>query len=144
MWASERAGPFNNVITRLSDPASRATCFASIIRKAAKSAGSTSRGRARDTRSSAAFVEAAAKEQRPADGYFVTFWRLLVEYPEILAWEKLWTDGKHCDLRRHSSRGEGCAAWCASRLPHLARKSFSPFVRAEQDYALFAKVADFL
>src|SRR5205823_5978671 len=31
--------------------------------------------------------------QRPADGAFVTFWRLLVKYPELLAWERLWNEG---------------------------------------------------
>jgi len=28
---------------------------------------------------------------KPRDGYFVAFWRILLEYPEILAWEMLWT-----------------------------------------------------
>jgi hypothetical protein len=34
---------------------------------------------------------AAGRDQRPTDGYFVTFWRLALEYLEILVWEKLWT-----------------------------------------------------
>jgi hypothetical protein len=144
MWASERAGPFNNVITRLTNPASRATCFCEHHQKAARERG-IDVARAREGYEKlAAFVEAAAKDQRPTDGYFVAFWRLLVEYPEILAWEKLWTDGKHAiyaDVHRaakHSRRDVqvGFHIWHAN--------SFSPFVRAEQDYAAFAKVADFL
>lgn len=31
----------------------------------------------------------------PAPVYFVTFWRMLLEYPEILAWEKLRMDSYH-------------------------------------------------
>ena len=31
--------------------------------------------------------------KRPVDGAFVTFWRILVEYPEVLAWERLWNEG---------------------------------------------------
>ena len=30
--------------------------------------------------------------QRPVDGYYVQFWRLLLRYPELAAWEMLWTD----------------------------------------------------
>ena len=32
-------------------------------------------------------------KERPADGAFVTFWRILVEHPEMLAWERLWNEG---------------------------------------------------
>ena len=39
--------------------------------------------------------EAALADKRPSDGYFVEFWRLLVEYPEIIAWDKLFDLGKH-------------------------------------------------
>ena len=41
------------------------------------------------------FVRVAWAGERPSDGYFVTFWRLLLEYPEILAWEKCWSDSQH-------------------------------------------------
>ena len=30
--------------------------------------------------------------KRPVDGYYVTLWRLMLRYPELLAWEMLWTD----------------------------------------------------
>jgi hypothetical protein len=26
------------------------------------------------------------------DGYYVTLWRLMLRYPELLAWENLWHD----------------------------------------------------
>jgi hypothetical protein len=69
---------------------------------------------------------------------------LLVEYPEIIAWEKLWTDSKHAiyaDIYNTAKAARkdvqvGFHIWHAN--------SFSPFVRAEQDYAAFAKVADYL
>ncbi len=32
---------------------------------------------------------------KPVDGYFLSFWRALLEYPEILAWEKLMYDSLH-------------------------------------------------
>ena len=41
----------------------------------------------------ASLVRNSRMASRPTDGYFVSYWRLLVKYPEILAWEKLWNDG---------------------------------------------------
>src|SRR6266487_4617624 len=82
--------------------------------------------------------------QRPTDGAFVTFWRLLVKYPELLAWERLWNEGlndTYRDLYRLAKRvapdkGIGWHIW--------HNNSFSPFYRAEQDYAEFARYSDFL
>jgi hypothetical protein len=33
--------------------------------------------------------------ERPRDGYFTEFWRLLLKYPEALAWENLWATSRH-------------------------------------------------
>ena len=74
----------------------------------------------------------------------MTFWRLLVKYPEILAWEKLWNDALDDTYRdmyklAHEiapAKGMGWHVW--------HNNSFSPFYRAEQDYADFSKYSDFL
>jgi hypothetical protein len=89
------------------------------------------------------FARAARAGKRPADGYFVQFWRTLVDYPEVLAWEKLWGDGQHESYRYiyeaaksvRESLPVGFHVW------HL--NSFSPFWRAEQDYSRLAAHADF-
>jgi hypothetical protein len=90
----------------------------------------------------AAFVTAAQAGTRPSDGYFVTFWRLLVEYPELLAWEKLWTDGQHAiyqDVYKTAKQSRP-AAQVGFHIWHA--NSFAPFFRAEQDYAKMAAYAD--
>ncbi|MCI0421324.1 MAG: hypothetical protein L0312_19210 [Acidobacteria bacterium] len=33
------------------------------------------------------FVAAGRASRRPIDGYYVTFWRLMLRYPELLMWE---------------------------------------------------------
>jgi hypothetical protein len=38
---------------------------------------------------------ATTGEARPTDGWFITIWRLLARYPEILAWDQLWWDSVH-------------------------------------------------
>src|SRR5262249_2988362 len=92
----------------------------------------------------AALVRDSRAGSRPNDGYFVSFWRLLVNYPELLAWEKLWNDGQkstYGNIHRtaKSSRPEVAVGW---HVWH--NNSFSPFYRAEQDYAEFRNYSDFL
>ena len=55
-------------------------------------------------------MKAALADRRPSDGYFVEFWRLLVEYPEIIAWDRLFDLGKHQVHYEGTYDGEGTIA----------------------------------
>ncbi|PWU20122.1 MAG: hypothetical protein C5B50_04705 [Verrucomicrobia bacterium] len=146
MWGSERQGPLLNAIGAKhggGDPA-RVTCFCEFHQKAGKERGIDMARAKEGFEKLAAFMRAARKGERPNDGYFVQFWRLLLEYPELIAWEKLWTDGKHAiysDIYKAAKKSRP-GAQVGFHIWH--NNSFSPFFRAEQDYAAFAKVADFL
>jgi hypothetical protein len=143
MWGSERQGPLNNALTHSADPA-RATCFCELHKKAARDRGIDPQRAQEGYEKLVEFVRGAAAGQRPTDGYLVSFWRLLLEYPEILAWEKLWTDSKHAvyaDIY-HAAKAARPKVQVGFHIWH--QNSFSPFFRAEQDYAAFAKVADYL
>ncbi|HZV37010.1 MAG TPA: twin-arginine translocation signal domain-containing protein [Verrucomicrobiae bacterium] len=142
MWCSERQGPLHNALGA-GDP-SRVTCFCEFHQKAAKERGIDVQRAKSGFKSLDQFIRAARAGQRPNDGYFVGFWRLLLEYPELLAWEKLWTDGKHAiyaDIHKAAKRSRN-EIQVGFHIWHV--NSFSPFFRAEQNYAEFAKVADFL
>jgi hypothetical protein len=146
MWGSERQGPLLNAMgakVGKSDPM-RVTCFCELHQKAARERG-IDVARAREGfQKLAIFMAAAGDGHRPNDGYFVEFWRLLLDYPELLAWEKLWTDGKHAiysDIY-HAAKKSRASAQVGFHIWHM--NSFSPFFRAEQNYPEFAKVADFL
>src|SRR5262245_9149512 len=97
MWGSERQGPLNNAIGSRHggfNGRSALTCFCEHCRAKGRERG-VSVERAREGLIELdKFARAAHAGARPSDGYFVTFWRLLLNYPEILAWEKLWTDSK--------------------------------------------------
>jgi hypothetical protein len=143
MWASERAGPLSYALTRGGEE-SRITCFCELHEKAGRERGIDVKRAKEGYGKLSEFCQSSAAGKRPTDGHYVTFWRLLIDYPEILAWEKLWTDGKHAiygDIFRAAKEAKpavqvGFHIWHAN--------SFSPIVRAEQDYAAFAKTADFL
>jgi hypothetical protein len=74
----------------------------------------------------------------------VAFWRLLVEYPELLAWEKLWNDGQFDSYRAINQAAKAVRKDLPVGFHVWHLNSFSPFWRAEQDYARLAAVADFL
>ena len=146
MWGSERQGPLHNALgakVGAGDP-SRVTCFCEFHQKAAKERGIDFQRAKRGFEKLDRFMRAARAGERPNDGYFVEFWRLLLDYPELLAWEKLWTDGKHAiyaDIYAAAKRSRS-GAQVGFHIWHV--NSFSPFFRAEQNYPELAKVADYL
>jgi hypothetical protein len=148
MWGCERQGPFGNAIGAAHGGSGRdpflVTCFCDFCKQEAKSRGIDTLRAAEGYRNLAALVQQSRANSRPADGFFVSYWRLLVDYPEILSWEKLWNDGQKRTYENiyktaKSIRPEIQVGW---HIWH--NNSFSPFYRAEQDYADFRKYSDFL
>ena len=147
MWGSERQGPLGNALVANHGGAGaggRIACFCQYCQDAARKDG-VNVDRAKDGYTRLANWGAAIRGgQKPADGAFVTFWRLLVKYPEILAWERLWNEAlndTYRDMYRLAheiapGKGMGWHVW--------HNNSFSPFYRAEQDYAEFSTYSDFL
>jgi len=148
MWGSERQGPLGNTLGANHGgigAGGTAACFCQYCVAAAKQIGvDADRAREAYRELSGWATTVRTANQRPSDGSFVTFWRLMTKYPELLAWQRLWNDGLndiYRDLYRlaHSiapSKGIGWHIW--------HNNSFSPFYRAEQDYAEFSKHSDFL
>lgn len=150
MWGSERQGPLNNALGARHGgkaDASRVTCFCEFHQKAAKERGIDVKRAKQGFEKLNQFIGAALANQRPTDGYFVEFWRLLLDYPELLAWEKLWTDSKHAiyaDIHRAAKESRSREGGIQVGFHIWHANSFSPFFRAEQTYAEFAKFADYL
>src|SRR5213596_2752197 len=148
MWGSERQGPLGNAIGATHGGANsnpqEVTCFCDFCKREAKARGIDAERAMEGYNKLATLVRDARGKSRPSDGYFVSFWRLLVQYPEILAWEKLWNDGQKSTYsniyqQAKSVRSDVMVGW---HIWH--NNSFSLFYRAEQDYAEFRKYSDFL
>lgn len=147
MWGSERQGPLGNVLVANHGGAGaggRVACFCTHCIAAAKQDGiNVDRAKEGYTQLTK-WATAVRAGQVPPDGAFVTFWRLLVKFPEILAWERLWNEALNDTYRdmyqlAHQiapAKGIGWHVW--------HNNSFSPFYRAEQDYADFSRYSDFL
>jgi hypothetical protein len=87
---------------------------------------------------------ATGQSSRPMDGYFSTFWRILLQYPEILSWETLWTDSFQGMQAELYGLGKEIAPQKPFGFHIMQSMTFSPFVRAEEDYTKRRGTADFL
>jgi hypothetical protein len=142
-WGCERMGPLQNAIGGGWSTAGL-SCFCEHCRAKARARDLSVTRAQRGYRALDSLLAAAAQDRRPADGYFVSFWRLLLEYPEILWWEKLWTDSYH-EVRAELY---GIAKAIAPEKPfgfHIMQNmTFSPFYQAEEDYSRTRDYADYL
>ena len=143
IWGCERMGPLDNMIGG-GWATTGISCFCPYCR---------AKARDRDIsvqRAQQGFIEldqlfqSAGRKQRPPDGYFVTFWRILLEYPEVLAWHTLWNDSYH-EIRAELY---GTAKALAPEKPfgfHIVQNvTFSPFYSAADAYAKIQHYADFV
>ena len=141
-WCSERQGPLGSMIG--GQGAAGMTCFCEHCRALGRERGLNAERAKQGFIALADYLAAARRGERPVDGHFVTFWRTLMEYPEILAWEKLWTDSQHSMYAEiygvtKAIRREVQVGWHV-----MHHNSFSPFYRAEQDYKKMAPFSDFI
>ncbi len=137
-WGCERQGPLDSLVTG----GGNATCFCPFCLAKAKELG-ISAERAQAGYREIGQIFRATPDAVP-DGYFTTFWRLLLKYPEVLSWESLWTDsfqGVQADLY---GLGKQIAPAKPFGFHIMQAMTFSPFYRAEEDYTKRREYADFL
>lgn len=148
MWSSERQGGFFNALGAYAHGASadpgKATCFCEFCLKRAKDSGIDADRAKQGFGELERYVRDGRAGKRPGDGYFVAFFRLLLNYPELLAWERMWEASRE-DLQRQiyklvkSIKPSIPVGW------HIWHNvSFSPFHRAEMDYARIVEFSDFI
>ena len=148
MWGSERQGALCDSLgathdTPPVDPGN-VTCFCQFCQSKGKERGIDVERARQGFLELEKFVRASRSGKRPVDGYYVQFWRLLFRYPELAAWEMLWTDS----LREtydaiyktvKAARVDVPVGW---HIWH--NNSFNPIYRAEQDLHELSKYSDFL
>lgn len=142
-WGCERMGPLQNMIGGTWSTVG-ICCFCRYCRAKARDRDISVERAKTGYRQLDQLFQAAAQNQRPADGYFVVFWRLLLEYPEILSWEKLWTDSYHEVRSELYGTGKAIAPAKPFGFHIMQNMTFSPFYRAEEDYSETKNYADFL
>jgi hypothetical protein len=148
MFGSERQGPLGYSMGAYhngarADPGT-VCCFCSFCEQKARTQGIDFARVKQGYRALEKFVRAGRAGRRPVDGYYVAFWRVLLDYPEVLVWERFWNNGQretyealHAKVK--SIRPDLQAGW------HIwQNSSFNPIYRAEQDFATLAPYSDFV
>jgi hypothetical protein len=148
MWSSERMGGLTEAIGArhggaAADPG-RATCFCEYCTKKGAEQGINVDRAKQGFAALEQFVRGGRAGNRPRDGYFVTFMRLLVNYPELLQWEALWINSRKQLMVDIRNRAKSVNANTPVGFHVWHNASFSPFYRAEIDFAEMAKNADFI
>lgn len=148
MWGSERHGALGTALGAMhggarSDPG-RVGCFCEFCVAKAKRQGIDIERVKAGYRELESYVRATRGGKRPVDGYYVTFLRLAMRYPEILGWEQFWHDGLRETYDAIYKRVKSVKPGVEVGWHIWHNNSFSPFYRAQQDLQELAKYSDFL
>ncbi len=146
MWGSERQGAFSNMLAATHDRVvgEHVTCFCPYCVAKARVRGIDPDRARQGFLELRKFVVAAHQNQRPVDGYYVTLWRLMLRYPELLAWEMLWTDSLRETYAAIYEKIKSVKPSIQVGWHIWHNNSFNPIYRAEQDLAALAPHSDFL
>lgn len=147
LFFNERNGPLLNALGAShfqTIDSTRATCFCEHHQREAKKLGINFARAKEGYLKLDQFVKSSLVGERPSDGYYVEFNRLLLNYPEIVAWDKLFDLGKHQVLEAvyNAVKGVRKDLQIGFHIEHV--NSFNPFFRASRSYEELAKKADFL
>ncbi len=149
IYINETQGPFSNMLgarqrgRTMGEPGTR-TCFCEHCQAKAEEMGIRLDRVVPAFEALSKFREDARARRRPVDGYYVTLWRLILRYPELLQWEHLYHESKrevYKLLYQHTkaARADGLFG------VHLWSNTFmSPIYRAEQDISQLAQYTDFI
>ena len=147
MWGSERQ---SGLLTTLNlsqsdgvDPG-RTTCFCEFCQKKGRDLGIDVERARQGFGEIEKFVRASRDGERPRDGYFTATWRLLLAYPEVLAWANLWVSSRHALQAAIYRKVKSINPALQVGWHVWHNLSFSPFQRAEEDFTGMTAYADFL
>jgi hypothetical protein len=145
---SERQGPLGNALGAWhhgakSDP-SRTSCFCEYCAAKASKQGIDIERVKQGFLALEPYVRAGRAGQRPRDGYFVEFWRLLLRHPELLAWENFWAESMRETQREFYAKAKAIRPEVEVGFHIWHNVAFNPIYRAEQDYSRYTEYADFL
>lgn len=146
MWGSERQSGLLNTLT-LSQSSGQdtggTTCFCEFCQKKGKGLGIDVERARQGFDEIEKFVRASRAGEKPRDGHFTTFWRIMLAYPEAIAWANLWVTSRHAFQAALYKKIKEVNPALQMGWHEWHNMSFSPFMRAEEDFATMAPYSDF-
>ena len=148
MWESERQGPLNTTLrasfTKYGTQKPSINCFCDYCLRKAKDAGIDGQRAREGYIALDRLVARTLTKPRSADGSFVTLWRIFLEYPEILAWERFWYTSQEemYGIIYGTAKAINPRAQVGWHIMHLV--TMSPFYSADTNYSRLVHVSDYL
>jgi hypothetical protein len=148
MFVSEHTGAFSNTLgsrlrgKRRGLPGTRG-CFCEFCRQKAAKQGINFDRVLTAFRELEKFVAAGRARRRPADGYYVNLWRLMLRYPELLTWEQFFHTGVREAYSLMHKKMKSVRADVMFGLHIWHNFTLSPLYRATQDLNELADCCDF-
>jgi hypothetical protein len=149
MYMAERQGAFTDTLglrfrgVERGSPGQR-TCFCQYCQTKAKQNGISYERAKKGFEELEKFVAAGRAGKRPIDGYYTTLWRLMLRYPEMLAWEHMW----HENLREIYQLLNGTIKATRPSVRYgmhiWPNATMNPLLRAENDFAELGQYHDFI
>ncbi len=149
MYMAERQGAFTDTLgmrfrgVQRGLPGQR-TCFCQHCQAKAKQRGISFERAKKGFEELEKFVAAGRAGKRPTDGYYTTVWRLMLRYPELLAWEHLWHENLrelYQLLNRTIKATRPSVLYGMHIWPNI---TMNPLLRAENDFAELGQYHDFI
>jgi hypothetical protein len=148
MWESERQGPLNNTLGAhfgsINIRRSSINCFCEYCVSKAKDVGINAQRAREGYIALDHWVSRTLSQPKTADGAFITLWRVFLEYPEILAWERFWYTSQEemYGIIYGTAKAINPRAQIGWHIMHLV--AMSPFYSADTNYARLVHVSDYL
>jgi hypothetical protein len=149
MYMAERQGAFTDTLGLRFRGVARGlagsrTCFCEFCQAKASTLGITFPRAKTAFEELERFVAAGRAGRRPVDGYYVTLWRLMLRYPELLAWEHLWHESLREVYRLLYVKVKATRESVLFGSHIWPNHYMSPILRAEQDLSELAPYHDFI
>lgn len=144
-WGAERSGPLSELLQFPLGETPPPGCFCEHCQAFARDRRVDAEQARKGFRELHRLIQQSRKlGERPVDGMFVTMLRVFLDYPEVLAWERLWHEAMenlarrmHQSIKRLRPDAElGRHVWHAV--------SFDPLYRAATDYARLVPHSDWI
>ena len=140
LWGIERHSPLMDIMR-----ADSSTGFDDYFKAEARNRGINVERALKGYQEVELFLRGVRSGNRPRDGVFVGFLRVLLHYPEVLMWEKMWLDAHQAFyheiaglVRYFNPKNEvGYGIW-------QIINTYNPYLKAQYDPADYAEYADWL
>lgn len=144
LYRSERIGPLSKTLGLNHFGPEAPICFCSFCTDKARKAGISVEKVRKGYEALTNFVKSSREGKRPSDGYYVTFWRILLKHPDILIWQTFQTESlrelyQAVYKKVKSIKPDVSVGWAIA-----LNNNINPIYRAEQDWQVLAPYSDFL